>query len=71
MQEQEAWEQNALANIKRLNDAISEQKAEIDSLAAEKQQLAAQMRVPFTPCCTLCVSSNPSCIPHQAEGATF
>ena len=44
-QEQEAWEKNALANIKRLNDAIAEQKAEIDSLTADKQKLVTQMWV--------------------------
>ena len=44
-QEQEAWEKNALANIKRLNEAVSEQKAEIDSLTAEKQKLVTQMWV--------------------------
>ena len=43
VQEQEAWEKDALANIKSLNEAISEQKVKIDGLKKETQKLEAQM----------------------------
>ena len=43
VQEQEAWEKSAMANIKRLNEAISKQQIKIDGLITDKQKLTAQM----------------------------